>query len=134
MRKPLTIGIMASIQEVAKIMKENRIGSVIVTDDKGIAGIVTQRDFIEKLLAEGKNLKDLKITNIMSQPVALIQAEEDVSKAFEFMKILKVRRLAVMDDSELVGIITTNDIVNNMVEYVNIIAETFQIMAPRPLE
>jgi CBS domain-containing protein len=132
MREPITIEISRSIQEVATIMKDNRIGSVIVTDDKGIAGIVTQRDFVEKLLAEGKNSKDLKIANIMSQPVALIQAEEDISKVFEFMNTLKVRRLVVMDKNELVGIITTNDIVNSMVEYVSIIAETFQIMAPRP--
>jgi len=133
MREPITIEISRPIQEVAKIMKDNRIGSVIVTDDKGIAGIVTQRDFVEKLLAEGKNSKDLKIANIMSQPVALIQAEEDISKVFEFMNTLKVRRLVVMNENELVGIITTNDIVNSMVEYVSIIAETFQIMAPRPL-
>ncbi|UCH03245.1 MAG: CBS domain-containing protein, partial [Candidatus Bathyarchaeota archaeon] len=49
MREPITIEISRSIQEVAKIMTDNRIGSVIVTDDKGIAGIVTQRDFVEKL-------------------------------------------------------------------------------------
>jgi len=95
----------ASVAEVAKIMKQNSIGSVLILAGDNAIGIVTQRDIINRVVARGKNPSDIKISTIMSTPIISINKNETLEKALDVMEKNKIRRIVVVDENnKLYGI------------------------------
>ena len=95
----------ASVAEVAKIMKQNSIGSVLILDGDNAIGIVTQRDIINRVVARGKNPSEIKISTIMSTPIISINKNETLEKALDVMEKNKIRRIVVVDENnKLYGI------------------------------
>ena len=111
---PVKIEPNALIIEAAKLMRDKNIGSVIVVEKQKVLGIVTERDLVRRVLAENRDLKTVKMREIMSKPVFSISPEEEVVNAAHIMRQRGLRRVVVMDKEALIGIITTNDIVGNM--------------------
>lgn len=109
-----TIDIIDSAQNAAQVMKEKKISSIIVVDMKNKphepAGIVTERDFVHKICAQGISSKDLAIGEIMSSPVATTTPSATIEGAAELMLNNKTRHLLVVDkDKRPVGIIGPSD-------------------------
>ncbi len=100
----------STIQEAAEAMKKSGIGCVIVTKKQSPAGIITERDFVTRVAAEGRPLFT-EISEIMSSPLITVNHEETVWEASEVMKGRKIHKLPVEDAGKIVGIITTSDIV-----------------------
>ncbi|MEM7816282.1 MAG: CBS domain-containing protein [Candidatus Aenigmatarchaeota archaeon] len=100
----------ASIKDVLDLMIENNIGSVIILDDDKIVGIVTERDLVTKVLTKGLELTT-PIKEIMSSPVITISPKDSVEKATEIMTENKIKKLPVVENDKLLGIITLTDIV-----------------------
>ena len=100
----------STIQEAAEAMKKSSVGCVIVTENQTPTGIITERDFVTKVAAEGRPLFT-EISEIMSTPLITINHEETVWEASEIMKERKIHKLPVDDAGKIVGIITTSDIV-----------------------
>jgi CBS domain-containing protein len=113
---------------VASLMEKNDLGCVIVSnkDNKPI-GIITERDLVIRVLA--KNLKPGVVTakEIMTAPLVTIEPEATISDAARRMSRLDVRRLGVIYKGELVGIISSKDILNVMPELIEIMQEKSQI-------
>lgn len=99
-----------SLQDAAEQMKELGIGCVIITDSNDPIGIITERDFVTKVAAEGRPLFT-EIKEVMSSPLITIDSEETVWEASELMKEKLIHKLPVKKNGEIVGIITTSDIV-----------------------
>lgn len=99
-----------TIQEAAEAMKKSRVGCVIITKGQRSTGIITERDFVTKVAAEGRPLFT-EISEIMSSPLITINHEETVWEASEIMKERKIHKLPVENSGKIVGIITTSDIV-----------------------
>ena len=99
-----------SLQEAAEHMKKLNVGCVIVTEDKNPIGIITERDFVTKIAAEGRPLFT-EIKEVMSSPLITINPEETIWEASELMKEKLIHKLPVKENDEIVGIITTTDIV-----------------------
>ena len=99
-----------SLQEAAEHMKKLNVGCVIVTEDKNPIGIITERDFVTKIAAEGRPLFT-EIKEVMSSPLITIDPEETIWEASELMKEKLIHKLPVKENDEIVGIITTTDIV-----------------------
>ncbi|WP_428324401.1 CBS domain-containing protein [Nitrosopumilus sp.] len=106
----LTVNISETLEEVAKKMREKNIGCVIVIDKIATLGIVTERDFVTKIVAERK-APHAKIFEVMSSPLITIKSDETIWEAAEIMKEKSIHKLPVLEDEEIVGIITTTDIV-----------------------
>ncbi len=106
----LTVDKSTSLEEVALNMKKSNIGCVIVTEDTKPIGIVTERDFVIKVAAEGRPLFT-DIYEVMSSPLITINPEETVWEAAEMMKEKGIHKLAVKKNEQIVGIVTTTDIV-----------------------
>ncbi|MEM2272868.1 MAG: CBS domain-containing protein [Candidatus Bathyarchaeia archaeon] len=124
----ITVNEDASAQEVAKLMRDNEIGCVIVSSRDGKpVGIITEKDLVTRVIAE--NLKPSEITakEIMSAPLITIDAEKTISEAAREMNRYNVRRLAVMYKSQLVGIVTSKDIISVTPELIEIIQEKAKI-------
>jgi predicted transcriptional regulator len=97
--------------DAAKLMAKHDIGCVLVAGKKGeTIGIVTERDIVQRVAA--KNLLPSKVTvgDSMSKPVITIQSRASVTDAAKLMNQRKVRRLAVIDDGKLAGVLTMKDI------------------------
>ena len=107
----LTVDKSTTLQEAAEHMKKSNIGCVIVMNDTNPVGIVTERDFVTKVAAEGRPLFT-EIIEVMSSPLITIKPEETIWEASELMKEKSIHKLPVKESGEIVGIITTTDIVN----------------------
>jgi len=99
-------------QDVAKLMLENKSGSVIVTDKAGKPlGIVTERDIIRKIAMKNKVLRDVAVRDIMSSPVITVKAYNSIETAAKTMAKHKIERLAVLEeDGSLAGVLSISDI------------------------
>jgi CBS domain-containing protein len=114
-----TISPEVSLDDTARIMGEKHIGSLIVINYQTPVGIITERDLLSKVLAFGLFLKDEKVNEIMSYPLAGVSVNATIKEAAQQM-ITKKSRLAVFDAGTLVGIITASDLIKSLPD----IAET----------
>ena len=99
-----------TVLDAAKLMKAEDRGSIVVMDGKKPVAIVTERDFLKKVVAEGRSAKDTRIRDIMTTPVVSIGPEESLKRASKLMQLKKIRRLPVVEGGKLVGIITEADL------------------------
>jgi signal-transduction protein with cAMP-binding, CBS, and nucleotidyltransferase domain len=106
----LTVDKSISLQEAAQKMSELSIGCVIVTDKNKPVGIVTERDFVTRVASEGRPLFT-EIFEVMSSPLITIGPEETIWEASEMMKEKSIHKLPVKENEQIIGIITTTDIV-----------------------
>ena len=105
----LTVEKSTSLQEAAQNMKKSSVGCVIVNDGTKPLGIVTERDFV-KVAAEGRPLFT-EISEVMSSPLITIGPEETIWEASEIMKEKSIHKLPVKENEQIIGILTTTDIV-----------------------
>ncbi|MCL5949071.1 MAG: CBS domain-containing protein [Candidatus Bathyarchaeota archaeon] len=109
----ITITPEASLDDAARMMGEKHIGSLIVVKYRTPVGIVTERDLLSKVLALGLFLKDEKVEEVMSYPLAGVSLSAKIKEVAKLM-ISRKSRLAVFDAGTLVGIITTSDLVKSL--------------------
>jgi CBS domain-containing protein len=103
----------ALLEEVARVMGEKHIGSLIVMMYQTPVGIVTERDLLSKVLALGLLLKDEKVKEVMSYPLNGVYVEATIKEVAKLMTVKK-GRLAVFDAGTLVGIITASDLIKSL--------------------
>lgn len=103
-----------TVSDVAKIMRTNHIGCVpVCNDSKNIVGIVTDRDLILRCIASEKDCKSTPVSEIMTTDVKTVNSTTDIKEATNIMCECQIRRVPVLDNYQLVGIITIGDLVNN---------------------
>jgi len=100
-----------TINEAAKMMEDAKVGAVIVMEDNSPVGIITDRDFSVKVVAHAYQIT-APVKQIMSSPLFLIGSDEPVRIAADLMHDREIRKLPVIEDGKVVGIITATDIVN----------------------
>ena len=100
-----------TVNEAAKMMEDAKVGAVIVMENNTPVGIVTDRDFAIKVVAHAYNITT-PIKQIMSSPLFSINSDESVRTAADLMHDRGIRKLPVIDNEKIIGIITATDIVN----------------------
>lgn len=104
----------SSVYDLAKLMDQNSIGCVVITEQEKPIGIVTERDIITKCLAKELSPKETKAKDIMSSPVINIEPNVEMVEAARLMVSRMIRRLPVVENNKLVGIITTADMIKEV--------------------
>ncbi|MEM2855950.1 MAG: CBS domain-containing protein [Candidatus Nitrosocaldaceae archaeon] len=104
-----------SIQHAANIMKERGRGSLVVLDNKKPIGIITERDIVRRVVAEGRDL-NIKVKDVMSTPLITVGPEATVEVAAKIMYENGIRRLPVVENDNLLGIVTATDFVKHMLK------------------
>jgi len=99
-----------TIREATKVMNKFRIGSLVVLKEEKIAGILTERNVLEAV-AGGKDADTTAIEDIMTKKVITIDPDESVEAAVDLMTQHKIKKLPVVENNKLKGIITASDIV-----------------------
>ena len=100
-----------SVLRAAEIMRDRKIGSVFVTRDKKIIGILTDTDFVQRLVAMGLDADRTPVEQIMSTSIVKIDENKTLLDAGDLMAQERVRHLGVSRDGELVGMISVRDLV-----------------------
>jgi CBS domain-containing protein len=100
-----------TVRDAAKQMRDKRVGSLLVSEGMERIGIVSETDFVRKVLAEGMNPDTTPVEKIMSQPVIGIDIDKTAKEANDLMATKGIRHLAVTDKGKIVGIISVRDLV-----------------------
>ena len=107
---PSTIPATANIADACATMKANDVGSLIVLEDGRPSGIVTERDVVTKVAALDKRPSTVLVKDVMTSPLIAVHPHQEVVEAAKIMSGRKIRRLPVIKEGQLVGIVTENDI------------------------
>ncbi len=109
---PQSVSEKDTIREVARIMKDSDTGVVPVVDDgRKIIGLVTDRDIVVRGVAEGKDVENLRVNDIMTKSVRSVREDATINDALQLMSSADIRRVAVVNQNdELVGIVSIGDI------------------------
>jgi CBS domain-containing protein len=100
-----------TIREVARMMRDNDIGSIPVGEDDRLVGMVTDRDIICRGVADGADIAELTARDVMSKPIVYCRANDELEHAIRIMEKNKIRRLPVIDENEkLTGMLALGDI------------------------
>jgi signal-transduction protein with cAMP-binding, CBS, and nucleotidyltransferase domain len=114
--------------KIANLMNENKLGCVIVTNKDGKPlGIITERDLVVRVSAKNLQPASVKAVDIMTSPLATIDPEANISDAARRMSRMDVRRLGVIYRGDLIGLVSSKDILGVMPELVEIIQERTKI-------
>ena len=106
---PITVSPDTTVQEVARLMKKNKIGNCIISQERPI-GIVTESDIVRKIVSSDKKASTVPVKKIMSTPVMVVDPYMSLEDAMNKMGKSNIRRLPVVDEGKLIGIITQKDI------------------------
>jgi CBS domain-containing protein len=118
-----TIRPVDTIKQAAILMNENRIGSLIVVSGTGeLKGIVTERDILMDVVAEGKDSNVVKVEEIMTKELITIPPDKTLEEAADLMTEKKIKKLPVVYQGKLVGIVTATDLVSYEKELVEKVA------------
>lgn len=99
-----------SAYDVARMMREHDVGAVPVFQKDVIAGIVTDRDIVIRCVAAGKNPTECSINEIMSGGAVSVTPNQSVGDAAKIMAVVKIRRLPVLENGRLAGMLSFGDI------------------------
>ena len=110
-RNVITLQRDATVHEAVQLLNKHKIGCLVIVSNNGeIAGIITERDLLERVLESCKNPKQTRVSEIMTRNVITGTPDMDVLEATRLMFKLKVKKLPVTEGSKLVGIVTLTDI------------------------
>jgi len=115
-KEPFLVDAERTIKEAAIAMDRSGRGSLLVTASGKVVGIVTERDLVRRALTKGSGLSRLKVKSIMSSPLIITNPEVWVEDAAKVMSDNKVRRLPVVGEDGLAGVITVTDIARSLAE------------------
>ena len=99
-----------------KLVNED-IGAAIVVDDGKAVGIITEKDLLERVIMSGKDVYKTRANDVMSTPLISIEADRSIKEALELMRKNKIKRLAVIKNGSLVGLVTEKRLLDAIVNW-----------------
>lgn len=105
-----------TVYDALKLMAEKNIGAVLVLEGNKLRGIMSERDYARKVVLNGKFSKEVAVQEIMSSEILCIDPEQNISVTQAIMTKKRIRHLPVLDNGELIGLVSIGDIVNATLE------------------
>ena len=105
----ITVDSSVTVRDTAKIMEDTGVGCVIVVERNIAVGILTERDFVRKVIAHEKPLST-PVGEVMSSPLIVISQNESVWELAEIMKLRRIHKVPVVNEDRLIGIVTATDL------------------------
>lgn len=116
--------------DVAELMEDNKVGCVVITRDQEPVGIVTDRDVVVETISDGIVPPGLTASDIMTKDVVTADADTEVFDLCSKMCEAEVRRMPLVSDGRLVGIITMDDIIQQLADKIQELAEVVEAESP----
>ena len=110
-RDPVTVEGSSNLEEVARAMRDNDTGAILVTEGGQVRGIVTDRDIVVRAVADGRDAGTVPAAELSTENVVTLSLEDTVERAIELMREHDIRRLPVVDgDGRPAGIVSIGDL------------------------
>jgi CBS domain-containing protein len=113
---PRSIGASESVVEAARLMRDQHIGSLPITDDEKLVGMITDRDITTRVVAEAADPTTTSVGDVYSKDLVSVEPDNDLEDAVQLMASHQLRRLPVVENGRLVGIVAQADIALNLRE------------------
>ncbi len=107
----LKIEASATVFEALKKIVEANVGSILVTEGDQVVGIMTERDYLRKVAVHGRTSHDTTVGEIMSSPLVYVTPQTTIDESMAIMTDRRIRHLPVVEDDDVVGIISIGDVV-----------------------
>jgi CBS domain-containing protein len=107
---PSSIDSAASVVEAARLMREQQVGSLPITDGDNLVGMITDRDITTSVVAEAADPQSTSVGNVCSREPISVEPDKNLDEAVQLMASNQVRRLPVVEDGKLVGIVAQADV------------------------
>ncbi len=105
-----TVSAESSIGDACRLMRESRVGCLVVGDSQNIAGIITERDVINRVVAEHRDAATTRVRDVMTQDVLFIKPDRPIDEIEAIMKQQRIRHLPVVDEHGLLGLLSIGDV------------------------
>lgn len=106
----VTVDARVSVKKAVRVMNDFSIGCLPVTNEGKIAGMLTERDVLVRIVVEGRDPEKTLVGDVMSKPLIVVKPEATVEEAVETMFKNKVKKLPVVENEKLIGLVTFTDI------------------------
>jgi CBS domain-containing protein len=116
----------ATVREALKIMAQQNIDALLVLDDHSLAGIFSERDHARKVVLKGKSSSDAKVSEIMTSKVITINTKHTIDQCMQIMTDNHVRHLPIVNDENVMGLISIGDVVREMMDHQKSMIERLQ--------
>ncbi|GAB2872060.1 CBS domain-containing protein [Streptomyces deserti] len=107
---PVTVEPQTSVAQVARIMRDEDLGAVLVTDGDELRGLVTDRDLVVRSICQGGDPEQITVAGACSEDLVTVTPDEDLDHAVQLMREHSVRRIPVVDHGHPVGIVSIGDL------------------------
>jgi signal-transduction protein with cAMP-binding, CBS, and nucleotidyltransferase domain len=105
----------ATAYEALQLMSDKEVGAILVLEKGEVVGIFTERDYARKLILKGKFSKDTAVRELMTQEVLYVDPHNTIDDCMVLMTNNRVRHLTVLDNGQLVGIVSMGDMVKHII-------------------
>jgi CBS domain-containing protein len=122
-KEVITIDEDSTVKDAADVMNKFEIGCVIAVRKGKAMGILTERDLLKRVVAEGKDAAKTKVKDIMTSPLIVAEPSMDLAEAVKLMFKMKIKKLPVVDGKRLVGLISLTDIARFQPQMISILKQ-----------
>jgi CBS domain-containing protein len=135
-RNPITLGPEDTVFDIVKKMLENEVGSILIVKNSKILGIITEHDLLAKIIYKMRDAKKVKAKQIMTKELLSVSPKKDLYEVAKLMNDNNIRRMPVVDNKKLVGMITVKDVLKIEPSMINVLMERIRIKEPtfKPLK
>ena len=104
-----------SVFEALEMMADKNVSGLLIVKDEKLVGIFTERDYARKLILKGKFSKDTKVSDLMTKNVLYVEPKNTIQDCMKLMTDKRIRHLPVLDEGQLIGIVTIGDLVKQII-------------------
>lgn len=111
-----SIGPDKSVLEAISLMADHNIGALLVMNDETLVGIISERDYRNKIILKGRTSKDTPVSDIMIDKVICVKPSDNLNLCMQLMSNKKIRHLPVLEDHKVKGVISIGDVVKQVID------------------
>jgi len=115
-----------SVYDAMKLMADKEIGSLMVMEGTKLVGIISERDYARKVILQGRSSRTTQVREIMTSRVVYAQPDQNIEECMALMTEKRVRHLPVIDEGQLVGVISIGDLVKSIISEQKFIIEQLE--------
>ncbi|MBU0628721.1 MAG: CBS domain-containing protein [Nanoarchaeota archaeon] len=126
-QKPIVLSPLDSIKYCSEEMEKHHVSTIIVEENKKALGVISEQDIVRNILAKGLDPYKMKLEDVMEKEIITIKPEADIFEALVKMRDLNIRHLPVINDGNLIGLLTLKDILKIEPQLFELMVEKFEL-------